>query len=194
MNTNHTSHQSTSTSRTNPSASTSTSTSTSAQTTQLGPSQKPNPSSAPSSSTGSSSHQHHHHHNSLGYQQLSYEERLPKLWRQVVSSIANGMNKAEKAGAESSQANCRDLNDSMYTFLRTRMEWHRLIGTVEAKLQGKAQEREALEGYVRTQPRLGKRKRTSTADLMVTEELQTALQEVTGAESIATSSIINGSA
>ena len=30
---------------------------------------------------------------------------------------------------------------------------------VEAKLQGKAQEMESLECYVRTQPRLGKRKR-----------------------------------
>lgn len=115
------------------------------------------------------------------YHHLPYEERLPKIWRPLASSIANCMNKAEKAGAESSQANCRELNDSVMTFLRTRMEWHRLLGNVEAKLQGKAQEREALEGYVRTQPRLGKRKRT-TAEQLAAAELQTAMEQVAAAE------------
>lgn len=93
-----------------------------------------------------------------------------------MSSIANCMSKAEKAGADSSQANCRELNESVVAFLRTRMEWHRLVGHVEAKLQGKAQEVEALEGYVRTQPRLGKRKRNQYE--MSSAELQTAMQNV----------------
>lgn len=69
------------------------------------------------------------------------------------------MHKAEKAGDNSTQDNCRELNESVLAFLRTRIEFHRILGNVEAKLRGKAQEREALEGYVRTQPRLGKRKR-----------------------------------
>jgi len=114
--------------------------------------------------------------NSQNYHNLSYEERLPKIWRPLMSSIANCMSKAEKAGADSSQANCRELNESVVAFLRTRMEWHRLVGHVEAKLQGKAQEVEALEGYVRTQPRLGKRKRNQYE--MSSAELQTAMQNV----------------
>lgn len=103
--------------------------------------------------------QHHHHHSS--YHHLSYEERLPKLWRPLLSSVANCLTKAEKAAAEPTQTHCKELNDGVVTFLRTRVEWHRLLGNVQAKLQGQAQEREALEGYVRTQPRLGKRKRTT---------------------------------
>lgn len=103
-----------------------------------------------------------------------------------MSSIAGCMSKAEKAGAESTQANCKELNDSVVTFLRTRMELHRLIGHVEAKLQGKAQEMEALEGYVRTQPRLGKRKRSQEA--IATAELQTEMQKVADIETTTTPS------
>lgn len=87
------------------------------------------------------------------------------------------MSKAEKAGAESTQANCKELNESVVTFLRTRMELHRIIGHVEAKFQGKAQEIEALECYVRTQPRLGKRKRNEEA-IAAAELLQTEMQKV----------------
>lgn len=87
------------------------------------------------------------------------------------------MGKAEKAGADRTDANCRELNESVVTFLRTRMEWHRHLGHVEAKLQGKAQEMEALESYVRTQPRLGKRKRSQ--EDIASAELQKAMQSVT---------------
>ena len=50
---------------------------------------------------------------------------------------------------------CKELDKSLVHFLKYRIDWHRLISQVEAKLQGKEQEREALETYVRTQPKLG---------------------------------------
>lgn len=86
------------------------------------------------------------------------------------------MHKAEKAGENSTQPNCRELEESVVTFLKKRIEFHRVLGNVEAKLQGKAQEREALEGYVRTQPRLGKRKRHY--EQQTAAELQSAIQNV----------------
>ena len=101
--------------------------------------------------------------------QLHQPSSILPRWRHLVSSAANGLNKAEKAADSSTQENCRELEEALVTFLRSRIEFHRVLGNVEAKLQGKAEEREALEGYVRTQPRLGKRKRQyeqqSSADL-----------------------------
>jgi len=91
--------------------------------------------------------------------QLHQQSSILPRWRHLVSSAANSLNKAEKAADSSTQENCRELEESLVTFLRSRIEFHRVLGNVEAKLQGKAEEREALEGYVRTQPRLGKRKR-----------------------------------
>lgn len=142
-------------------------------TSDLGP---PTPSISSAQSSSSWAQSGNPSNNSQNYYNLSYEERLPKIWRPLLSSLASCMSKAEKAGADSTQANCRELNESVVSFLRTRMEWHRLIGHVEAKLQGKAQEMEALEGYVRTQPRLGKRKRT--CDEIASAELHTVMQQV----------------
>jgi hypothetical protein len=53
----------------------------------------------------------------------------------------------------------REVDDSIVVFLKARMEFHRLISHVEAKLQGKAEEMESLETYVRTQPKLGSYKK-----------------------------------
>lgn len=110
---------------------------------------------ATSSATSSTSSQHQNHHTA----HVTYEERLAKLWRHLASSTVHFMTKAEKVAGEPSQATAKELDDSVIAFLRTRMEWHRLMSHMEAKLQGKAQEMEALECYVRTQPRLGKNKR-----------------------------------
>ena len=97
---------------------------------------------------------------------VSTEERLSKIWRSLASGVAVDIfPKAEKVATtpethpQLAQLK-KDLDHSVIqNFFKLRMEYHRLISHVEAKLQGKAQEREALETYVRTQPRLGKRKR-----------------------------------
>jgi hypothetical protein len=156
---------STSTSNTTPSTPSTSSTNPAA----LPPASSQTPQGASQPPASISSHSYHH---------LPYEERLPKIWRPLVSSVAGCMSKAEKAGKDSTQANCKELNEGVVTFLRTRMELHRIIGHVEAKLQGKAQEMEALEGYVRTQPRLGKRKR-NIQEAIASAELQTEMQKVT---------------
>ena len=57
--------------------------------------------------------------------------------------------------ADMKQKTKRELEECIVLFLRTRREFHRLLSHVEAKLQGKAEEMESLETYVRTQPRIG---------------------------------------
>ena len=91
---------------------------------------------------------------------LPHEERLRKAWQVVGTAVANCMSKAEKVAASSEKdAKNRELDESVVLFLRTRREFHRLLSHAEAKLQGKAEEMESLETYVRTQPRIGTRKR-----------------------------------
>lgn len=105
----------------------------------------------------STSGSHHHHH-------YTHEERLAKAWRSMASSIVNAFQKAEKASNENTRESLKELDDSVVTFIRARMDLHRWISMVEANLQGKAQEREALENYVRSKPRLGKRKRDDVGE------------------------------
>lgn len=90
---------------------------------------------------------------------LPHEERLRKAWRVIGTTVANCMSKADKASAPNSGNAKRDLDESVVLFLRTRREFNRLLSHAEAKLQGKAEEMESLETYVRTQPRIGRRKR-----------------------------------
>ena len=89
---------------------------------------------------------------------LTAEERLIKEWRTISTNMLNCLSKAEKAASETTKENCKALDESVVNFLRVRMMWHRLMSHVQAKVQGKEQEMQALENYVRTQPRLGKRK------------------------------------
>ena len=96
---------------------------------------------------------------------LTHEERLGKTWRNLASATVGCFSKAEKASQETTREHIKELDDSVLTFIRFRMEWIRLLSHVQAKLQGKQQEMEALECYIRTQPRLGrKRKRLATPD------------------------------
>lgn len=101
---------------------------------------------------------------------LPHEERLRKAWRVIGTTVANCMSKAEKAADPSlghglrnssggKESKKKELDESVVLFLRTRREFHRLLSHAEAKLQGKAEEMESLETYVRTQPRIGTRKR-----------------------------------
>ena len=89
---------------------------------------------------------------------------MAKAWRSMASSIVNAFQKAEKASNENTRESLKELDDSVVTFIRARMDLHRWISMVEANLQGKAQEREALENYVRSKPRLGKRKRDDVGE------------------------------
>ena len=96
---------------------------------------------------------------------LPHEARLRKAWRVIGTTVVNCISKAEKAADPSlvnshvRESKKRELDESIVFFLRTRREFHRLLSHAEAKLQGKAEEMESLETYVRTQPRVGTRKR-----------------------------------
>jgi hypothetical protein len=107
-----------------------------------------------SSSTG----QQQQHHN--------YEERLERVWRSLASSVVVATHKAENLAIETKQKppdqckhSLKELDEAVITFLRTRLEYRRQLALVEAKLEGRAQELEALESCVRSQPRARKRKR-----------------------------------
>ena len=132
----------------------------------------------PSSSTTTSSSSTNTNNPQQGYHHLSHEERLGKVWRHLASSIVGLIGKAEKAGSDPTPAHRKELDESVLSVLRTRMEWHRLMSHVEARLQGKAQEMEALDCYVRTQPRLGrKRKRPSDNDEPVASSTEATTTE-----------------
>ncbi|CAB9517370.1 expressed unknown protein [Seminavis robusta] len=71
--------------------------------------------------------------------------------------------KAEKAAAQKVQPPPREvlkeLDDAVVHFLRNRVEWTRQISHIEAKLQGKQQEMETLDCYMKTQPRFGRKRK-----------------------------------
>jgi hypothetical protein len=139
-------------------------------------SQKPNAQHQPQPQHQQQQPQHQQQQQQPSLQSLPYEKQLPRIWRIFVESSRKAMNKAEAIGENRTQENCRELDESVMTFLHTRKQFHRVLGNVEAKLQGKAQEREALEGFIRTQPRLGKRRRLQ--EQQTAAELECAIQNV----------------
>ena len=87
--------------------------------------------------------------------------------------------KAEKAAHQKPQPtkdSLKELDEGVVTFLRTRMEWGRQISHLQAKLQGKAQEMEAMDCYLRSQPRLGRKRKqrevAATATVAVADDPQ----------------------
>jgi hypothetical protein len=85
------------------------------------------------------------------------------------TAIVQMMGKAEKISTTKLQPGqdpkavqkeiMNEVDDAIIVFIRARMEFHRLLSRVEAKIQGKAEEMEALETYIRTQPKLGNHSR-----------------------------------
>jgi hypothetical protein len=53
----------------------------------------------------------------------------------------------------------KDLNDATIGFLRNHVEWGRSISYIEAKLEGKAAEMEALQHYLRSHPSMGRKRK-----------------------------------
>ena len=74
--------------------------------------------------------------------------------------------KTEETTAQSSstgQITAQDLkalDESVLVLLRTRLEYHRLMSHIDAKLRGQQDQREALLNFVRSQPRIGAAKRS----------------------------------
>jgi hypothetical protein len=83
----------------------------------------------------------------------------------MASTVVLATQKTDKAAnmkPQPDKQSLKELDDAVVSFLRMRMEWGRQISHVQAKLQGKAQEIETVDCYLRSQPRLGrKRKRNN---------------------------------
>ena len=87
------------------------------------------------------------------------EDLLARTWRSVVLAVVQISNKTQKVASDGSRESVRELSEATIQLLRQRHEWSRSIAYLEAKLQGKAAEMEALQHYVRCQPKIGGRKR-----------------------------------
>jgi hypothetical protein len=101
-------------------------------------------------------------------QRYHHEDRLSLTWRTIASSFVYASQKAEKAAADPSEANMKEIDDAVVTFLKNRHEWSRLISYLEAKLEGKAKEMEILQHYHQSQPRFRKRKRVESVHAAAT--------------------------
>jgi hypothetical protein len=71
----------------------------------------------------------------------------------VVASSAADSNLAAKDAA------IKELNEATIGFLRNHVEWGRSISYIEAKLEGKAAEMEALQHYLRSHPSMGRKRK-----------------------------------
>ena len=107
---------------------------------------------------------------SSGSRPVHHEDLLLRSWRSTAHGVALVTAKAERVVAVASSpdsnpstndAAMKDLNDATIGFLRNHVEWGRSISYIEAKLEGKAAEMEALQHYLRSHPSMSrKRKRT----------------------------------
>jgi hypothetical protein len=104
---------------------------------------------------------------------VHHEDLLIRSWRSTAHGVALVTAKAERivtvAAASLSTDNnpslqesaMKDLNDATIGFLRNHFEWGRTISYLEAKLEGKAAEMEAMQHYLRSQPSLGRKRKRS---------------------------------
>jgi hypothetical protein len=96
---------------------------------------------------------------------LHNEDLLLRTWRSIAHSVAIVINKAEKVSVDPSNRDLiKELNEATVGFLRNHMDWGRSISYLEAKLEGKAAEKEALQHYARSHPcmRRKRQRREST--------------------------------
>lgn len=105
-----------------------------------------------------------------GKKQVHHEDLLLRSWRSTAHGVAQVTSKAERVvniatSTDSTPASkdvaMKDLNDAIIGHLRNHVEWGRSLTYVEAKLEGKAAEMEALQHYIRAYPSLGKKGKLS---------------------------------
>lgn len=105
-----------------------------------------------------------------------HEDRLAKTWKSMTNWMVIASQKAENAAVDPTKPVLRELDEYVVAFLRSKLDWGKLISYLEAKLEGKAKEMETLQQYVRTQPKLGRSKR-KREDEKREEETKTAALE-----------------
>jgi hypothetical protein len=124
--------------------------------------------------TGSSSIPGSRKSSSNNNRHVYQEDLLLRSWRSTAHGVALVTGKAERFVAVASlpdstsaaqDSAMKDLNDATIGFLRNHVEWGRSLSYIEAKLEGKAAEIEALQHNLRSHPSVGlnrKRKLRST--------------------------------
>lgn len=103
-----------------------------------------------------------------GSRSSHHEDVLLRSWRSTAHGVALVTSKAERVVAVASAPDCntssndaamKDLNDATIGFLRNHVEWGRSISYIEAKLEGKAAEMEAMQHYLRSHPSMGRKRK-----------------------------------
>ena len=77
---------------------------------------------------------------------------------QAACGGTNAVKTEETTSTTSTPITAQDLkalDESVLVLLRTRLEYHRLMSHIDAKLRGQQDQREALLNFVRSQPRIG---------------------------------------
>lgn len=84
--------------------------------------------------------------------------RLRRMWRSFASTIVV----AARAASKAKDASDKVLDEAIVSVLRSRIDFRRNVTYVEIKLTGQAQEIEALEGCMRSQPSVGRKRKRDT--------------------------------
>jgi hypothetical protein len=87
-------------------------------------------------------------------------DKIRRSWRSFASSIVVTARAAEKAAARPSSS--KELDDAVVTNVRARIEFRRYCSLMEGALRGQAKESEALEGMLRSQPNMGRKRKASS--------------------------------
>lgn len=99
---------------------------------------------------------------SNSHRPMHSEDLLLRTWRSIAHSMALVTGKAEKVAAAADtdrEAAMKELNEATIAFLRNHVDWGRSISYMEAKLEGKAAEMEAMQHYLRTHPSMGRKRK-----------------------------------
>ena len=102
---------------------------------------------------------------SASHRQIHHEDLLSRTWRSIAQSVVQVTHKAEKHAADpTNRETNKELNEATVLVLRSRMEWSRSIAYLEAMLEGKAEEMKVLQHYVRSTPRIGRKRKLVEED------------------------------
>jgi hypothetical protein len=93
---------------------------------------------------------------------------LRQKWQRYAQSVIHADRTAEKA----KDANSKEVGDAIIGVLRSNVDLRRTITYVEGKLTGQAQEMQALEGCMRSQPCVGRKRKRENGNVPVKTEEQ----------------------
>lgn len=94
------------------------------------------------------------------HRHLHNEDLLWRTWRSIAQSVVQVTHKAEQHAKDpTNRDTSKELNEATILVLRGRLEWARCIAHIEATLEGKAEEMKVLQHFVRSAPRIGRKRK-----------------------------------